>query len=205
MKKTDAILLVGPTGSGKTPLGELLQQQGLGGQACSHFDFGDQLRRATSAELPPPGLNGKDVAFITSVLRSGALLEDEHFYIAEIILRDFIIDNLSSDDGLIVLNGLPRHVGQANDIDDIIAVKTVIHLFCTAEIVFERIAANSGGARTGRADDARAAISNKLEIFTRRIEPLIEHYRNCGAKIVTLQVETQTTPQQMQDQLNAAL
>ncbi len=192
MKRTDAILLIGPTGSGKTPLGQLLQQRGLRGRSCSHFDFGEQLRRAASAK-PPPSLSSDDVKFIEAVLRTGSLLEDEHFRIAEKILRAFICEHIATDDGLVVLNGLPRHVGQANDIDAIVAIQAAVHLSCTAEVVFERIRTNAGGDRTGRVDDDLAAITNKLEIFTRRIAPLIEHYRSCGVRIETIEVQADTT------------
>ncbi len=40
MKKQEAILFLGPTGSGKTPYGELIEWQGLGGRKCAHFYFG---------------------------------------------------------------------------------------------------------------------------------------------------------------------
>ncbi|MCX7427258.1 MAG: hypothetical protein NTW96_16720 [Planctomycetia bacterium] len=43
--RNDAMLLLGPTGSGKTPLGDLLERRGLGGRRCVHFDFGAHLRR----------------------------------------------------------------------------------------------------------------------------------------------------------------
>jgi adenylate kinase family enzyme len=43
-KKHNAVLIVGPTGSGKTPLGEFLQQTGLWEKRCFHFDFGKALR-----------------------------------------------------------------------------------------------------------------------------------------------------------------
>ncbi|HET6430150.1 MAG TPA: hypothetical protein VFJ30_17170, partial [Phycisphaerae bacterium] len=87
MIRTNAILLLGPTGSGKTPLGEMLQARGLRGRRCAHFDFGDSLRRAVAAASPPDGLPRQDIAFLKGVLESGALLEDEHFHIAETILR----------------------------------------------------------------------------------------------------------------------
>ena len=41
-----AILLLGPTGSGKSPLGDELEANGLNGRRCLHFDFGRRLRRA---------------------------------------------------------------------------------------------------------------------------------------------------------------
>jgi len=48
MIRRDAILLVGPTGAGKTPLGEWLQLHGLWGRRCHHFDFGTNLREVAS-------------------------------------------------------------------------------------------------------------------------------------------------------------
>ena len=40
-----AVLILGSTGSGKTPLGEYIEQNGLNGIKCHHFDFGACLRR----------------------------------------------------------------------------------------------------------------------------------------------------------------
>jgi hypothetical protein len=39
-----ALLLLGPTGAGKTPLGDWLEAHGLWGRPCHHFDFGANLR-----------------------------------------------------------------------------------------------------------------------------------------------------------------
>ena len=45
MPPSDAILLLGPTAAGKTPLGQLFADRGLWGRPCVHFDFGENLRR----------------------------------------------------------------------------------------------------------------------------------------------------------------
>jgi len=68
-----AVLLLGPTGSGKTPLGDALQREGFGGRRCHHFDFGEQLRHATGVG---DGLDAADIAFVRKVLEEGALLEN---------------------------------------------------------------------------------------------------------------------------------
>lgn len=189
MKK--AILLVGPTGSGKTPLGQELQAHGLRGRRCMHFDFGENLRLAGEGK---GSLGENEVDFVRGVLQSGALLEDEHFHIADKILRAFMADRNVGDEDLVILNGLPRHAGQARDVDSILRVETLVSLLCTAETVFERIATNAGGDRTQRTDDDVAAIRNKLAIYKARTEPLIDHYRLGGAKIETLDIKTSTTP-----------
>ena len=116
MARPAALLLIGPTGSGKTPLGDLLDREGLWHRRCCHFDFGERMRRIVAGAggmgVPPMGgvstgetpvgptvkmpvprrmgivaggaaLSPTVVEFLRGVLASGALLEDEHFHIAE--------------------------------------------------------------------------------------------------------------------------
>ena len=104
MSRPEAILLLGPTGSGKTPLGEMLEARGLGGCACAHFDFGDRLRRIAAGQLEIDGLTPADRAFLVDVLERGALLEDKHFPIAEKILQAFIAETR---------HGRPKKGGQS--------------------------------------------------------------------------------------------
>ena len=77
-----------------------------------------------------------------------------------------------------VLNGLPRHVGQAEGLESLVDVRVVVHLSCTAEDVVRRIASNVGGDRTGRVDDDLAAVRRKLAVFAERTAPLLDHYRS---------------------------
>lgn len=193
MERPGAILLLGPTGSGKTPLGQLLEARGLRGRSCRHFDFGEQLRRAVSAAAPPAYLTAQDVRFLRGVLQSGALLEDEHFHVAEAILRAFLEELPAVGRPLVVLNGLPRHAGQAGDVDAIVAVEAVIELSCTPETVFERIRTDAGGDRAPRTDDDVAAVRNKLELYARRTAPLLEHYRGQGVGIECVEVGPDTS------------
>lgn len=181
-----AILLLGPTGSGKTPLGEYLEDSGLWGKQCFHFDFGANLRNAAE--------RGKDADFIKEVLAGGLLLENEHFHIAEEILRSFMQKKNVGDEDLVVLNGLPRHVGQADDVDGIVRIEQVVHLRCSPQVVFERIAGNTGGDRDGREDDSVDKIRNKLEIFRKRTAPLLDHYRKKNAGIVEVEIQADTRP-----------
>lgn len=179
----DALLLLGPTGSGKTPLGDWLHTHGGG----RHFDFGAHLRAGT-------GLTPAEKEFVRDVLARGALLEEETFYIAEKILRAFIAGHESER---LVLNGLPRHVGQAVAIAPIVNVTTVLQLQATAAIIRERLRRNSGGDRTHRADDDLALVEQKLATFAARTLPLVDHYRQRGARIVTLMIEVDQTPGEM--------
>ena len=81
-----AALLLGPTGAGKTPLGQMIESRGLWGDECLHFDFGANLRRVVDENRPDEVISRADIEFLRGVLASGALLEDEHFPIARRIL-----------------------------------------------------------------------------------------------------------------------
>jgi adenylate kinase len=197
-----ALLLLGPTGSGKTPLGDLMAERGLGQAQCLHFDFGANLRRIVDRNRPDRLISREDLDFLREVLDSGRLLEDEHFPLAERILRWFLARHGADTRTVIVLNGLPRHVGQAEAVDSILDVRAVVDLRCSAETVLERIRANVGGDRTGREDDDLESILAKLELFAERTAPLLDHYRALGATIETIEVSGRMTPEAMWGRLD---
>ena len=177
------LLLLGPTGSGKTPLGQTLQRRGLWQSRCLHFDFGEQLREVVRRDCPDGLIRREEIDFLGEVLRSGALLEDEHFPIAQHLLQSFLAARDADARTLVVLNGLPRHVGQARAVDAIVEVTAVVYLQCSAETVLARIRANAGGDRADRVDDDLASVRRKLSIFAERTAPLVEHYRAGGAVV----------------------
>lgn len=194
MRLPDSILLLGPTGSGKTPLGDLLAERGLRGRPCRHFDFGARLRSAVEAPEAGP-LHPDEVAYLREVLRTGALLRDEDWPIAAKLLKAFIEGESRAGD-LLVLNGLPRHVGQARDIAALVRVRGVVQLDCPEEVVFQRLRRDTGGDRAGRGDDTHPLVRAKLETYRARVLPLIEHYRRSGAPVVSVPVGPDTTAEE---------
>ncbi|NLY00330.1 MAG: hypothetical protein GXY83_29890 [Rhodopirellula sp.] len=198
-----ALLLVGPTSSGKTPLGELLNERGLHGTRCAHFDFGARLRKVV-CNGPGGPFSRHDIAMLTEVLRVGALLENEHFPIAERVLLSFLAEPIVEEQTLIVLNGLPRHAGQAEAIHSMLDVRIVVQLECSVEIVLARLRSNVGGDRAGRLDDDPVSVRNKLELFHARTVPLIQWYQLRGARIETIEMTATTTPLQAWQALSSA-
>jgi len=199
-----AILLLGPTGSGKTPLGELLERRGLWGHACHHFDFGANLREVVANNRPDEQISASDIAFLSNVLQSGALLEDEHFSLAVRILDCFVAARGVESPDWLVLNGLPRHVGQAKALEGILRVEAVVRLECTPEAVMERIRANSGGDRSGRPDDSPLDGARKLAIFSIRTAPLLNYYQELGVRVETTPVTPETGAEEIHRSLEAA-
>jgi len=191
MTRERAILLVGPSGAGKTPLGEALELRGLLGNPCRHFDFGAQLRRAAGGG--DPSFGPEEVAFLAAVVREGRLLEDRDFPIARRIVESFLAGGRRAAGSICVLNGLPRHTGQARDLEPLLDVRLVVSLACRPEVAWERIRTDAGGDRVGRADDDLESVRRRLELFAARAEPLIEHYRRRGTRVETVTVEVGTS------------
>jgi adenylate kinase family enzyme len=191
-----AILLLGPTGAGKTPLGDYLQQRGLWGKRNVHFDFGTQLRaaadRRASAALSPT-----DLTLIRSVLQAGRLLEDSEFSVARAILRQFLLECRAGDETLVILNGMPRHVGQAEALSDVLRVIAVVELRCSARTVLERIQSNVGGDRSGRMDDDLESVQRRLAVYEERTRPLVAFYASRDIPDLTLPVGPMTQPDEL--------
>ena len=190
-----SILLLGPTGAGKSPLGDQIEKKGLRGKRCFHFDFGHELRGIAKLDLPPEGFLEKDLLFIRDVLDRGLLLENEHFHIARKIVHYFMRRNDFKGEDVLILNGLPRHTDQAKDMAGIVEVRSLVVLECGPEEVYSRIEKNTGTDRTGRIDDGIAMIRKKLDIFNARTAPLFEHYSSIGCDILNVRVTAALTPE----------
>jgi adenylate kinase len=186
--KVQAVLLLGPTGAGKSPLGEALERLGWGGRRCVHFDFGAELRRAASIPEDFPDLGADDRAVIHSVLAEGTLLEDRHFSIVRKILERFLHDQAAGAGNLVVLNGLPRHQGQASALEAFVDLRRIIRLDASAEVIGERIRRNAAGDRGGRIDDSPEEIEKKLVLFEKRTRPLVGYYAAKGIPTLDLVV-----------------
>jgi len=192
-----AVLLLGPTGSGKSPLGEAAARSGLWGRRCFHFDFGENLRRAAGRGPAGVRLGKADLAVVRRSLATGALLEDKHFPIAAGIFKGFLRAARLRPGDLVILNGLPRHAGQARDMGGLAAVTAVILLSAPPTVVRERILRDAGGDRRGRGDDSLSEIRKKLGIYEARTRPLVDHYRKRGAAVITIAVGIRTSAETM--------
>jgi adenylate kinase len=198
--KPEAVLLLGPTGSGKSPLGNRLERTLLWGRRCHHFDFGASLR-AIVAESAAEGFSANEIRFLRDVLQEGALLEKKHFPLAARILHAFLVRRGFRPVDLIVLNGLPRHLEQARLIDRKIAVIAVVQLECDACTARERLRRDTAGDRLGRIDDTTALVARKLALYGRRTRPLLAHYSRKGVPVLRIRVSVESNAEAMFRQL----
>ncbi len=204
MTQYQGILLLGPTGSGKSPLGDRIEAAGLGERRFRHFDFGANLRRVVD-EVANPAFSHEEREFLRTVLLSGALLENDRFPLAERVLIQFLETQCDEERTEVVLNGLPRHAGQAEAVERVVHIHTVVAMECSEEVVHDRIGTNVGGDRGERSDDSHDEIRQKLAIYGERTGPLVDHYRGLGRSILSLPVTAEMTPESAWSRLQPLL
>ena len=199
MHKKRAILLVGPTGSGKSPLGNILEKE----ENVLHVDFGHELR--ASLQSSHSVFSPDDLLFIREMLEAKALLPRERFDIAKKVLSLF----LEGDDaGTIILNGFPRAIHHAEQIESFIDVIQVIELICSDEVVYERVARRrhaKSDDHSGRSDDRDEDVTRKLEIYHAETHLLIDYYRTKGVSIIPVVVNVESQASDLYLQLKEKL
>ena len=189
-----AMLLFGPAGSGKTPFGDRVEQRGLWGFRWVHFDFVAQISSIAVGKSLDRSSKHDQVAFIGRLLENRGPLENEHFPLADRILRSFLAEHVPDQDTCVVLNGLPSHVHQTRAIDAIVEVHTVLCLRCTRETAINRVLSNMDCDLAARCDDDPKFVAAKLEVFRERTKPIVQHYRSLGVPVRQIVVTAEMTP-----------
>jgi adenylate kinase len=82
------------------------------------------------------------------------------------------------DIDVLVLDGIPRNVGQAEIMDQLIDVKKVFHLSCpTREALFTRL--KKRALKDNRLDDANEeVIKRRLATYESESKPVLDHYKD---------------------------
>ncbi len=196
-----ALLLLGPTGAGKTPLGEHLERNGLDGRRAVHFDFGAELRQAAAEPRGAAYLSRRDLDVVRNSLTRGTLLKNSQFPIALKVLRAFAKRRRVGKRDWLILNGLPRHLGQARDIEAEVRIAGVVVLTASAAIIKKRIRSNAGGDRSRREDDRPKATAKRYRDYVMRTKPLLHYYAIHGVPLLRLKVGPWTTAAEMEKKL----
>lgn len=151
----ELIILMGPTGSGKSSQGELIAQD-LGGV---HLSSGHVLRdHPATAEL----------------MKSGNLVPAEQ---VENVVGE-VIDGIPQEKP-IVLDGFPRTQSNVDWIDHELLkhgrqLRMVILLNVDREAILQRLRLRD------RSDDTEDAVRRKWSAYERWTKPVIDHYREQG-------------------------
>lgn len=160
-------ILVGAPGVGKgTQAKKIVAAFGV-----PHVSTGDMLRAAIEAG----SALGQRVA---SYLEQGQLVPDE-------LILDVVADRLQQADCQrgCLLDGFPRTLPQAAALQTQLAaagkkLDAVIHLVADVGEVQDRLLKRA--EIEGRADDTEQTIQERLRVYQRQTEPLVDYYRQRG-------------------------
>jgi adenylate kinase len=189
------LVLLGAPGAGKGTQGALLAET-LG---TPKIATGDMLRDAVR-QGTPLGVQAK------AVMDAGKLVSDD-------IVLGLVRERLSRDDarGGAIFDGYPRNVAQARALDGLLedlgrGIDAVVYLEVDDDAIVRRMSGRRTDPETGvvyhvdhnpppadvagrvvqRDDDREETVRHRLEVYRENTAPLVEHYRDAGVPVHTL-------------------
>ncbi len=149
------IIFLGPPGAGKGTQAEIISKK----YNIKKISTGDILR----SEME----NGTELGKLAKrYMEKGELVPDEIM----IKIIDIHTKNLES----FILDGFPRTLNQAKELEKITKIDKVIYINVPDEEIKKRLLAR------GRLDDKPEVIENRIKVYREQTQPLIDYYKNKG-------------------------
>ena len=180
------LILVGPPGAGKGTQADFICKM----YSIPHISTGDMLR----AEMR----NGTELGLAAkSLIEKGELVSDD-------IIIGMVKNRLSQDDCAngFLLDGFPRTVAQADALENISEIEHVINIDVPFEKLIDRICGRRmcpdcgatyhvstytsdkcdkcGASLYQRDDDKEETVKNRLKVYEKQTQPLIDYYEKKG-------------------------
>ena len=205
------LIFLGPPGAGKGTLAALVSKEYEIPQISTGDIFRDAIKRET--EL------GKKVK---EIVGRGDLVPDE-------LTVSLVRERLGQPDaaGGYILDGFPRTIPQATSLGEFQAMDAVVNFSISDEIVVGRLSGREvckscgaiyhvknmpskvkgvcdkcGGQLYTRPDDTIESITNRLEVYKKQTEPLVDYYRE---KRLLRDIDSSKSPEDTLVQIRKAL
>ena len=160
------VLLLGAPGAGKGTQGKILGMI----PGFYHCACGDVFRRID--------INSKLGKIFYDYSSRGELVPDDVTVQmwAQTIHAHTVLSDYKPHADLLILDGIPRTVRQAELMEEHIEVLRIIHLFCTnEEAMFERLRRRA--LKENRLDDAdEKVIRHRWEVYEEETRPVVDYY-----------------------------
>jgi len=182
------ILILGPPGAGKgTQSSRIAEAFGV-----DHVTTGDALRANKDMDI-----SDMDTEYDTprAYMEAGDLVPDA-------VVNAIVEEALTSADGF-VLDGYPRNMDQADELEDMTDLDVILSLSVGREELVDRLTGRRvcddcganfhvefdqpeeagvcdecGGELIQRDDDNEESVTNRLDVFDENTAPVIDHYRD---------------------------
>ena len=202
------ILIIGPPGAGKgTQSSNIVDAYGV-----EHITTGDALRSNKDMDI-----SDMDTEYDTprEYMEAGDLVPDA-------VVNAIVEEALSSADGF-VLDGYPRNLDQAEELEGMTDLDVILSLSVGREELVERLTGRRVDPETGenyhvefnmpddeevrerlvqRDDDTREAVENRLDVFEENTAPVIEHYE---AHDGFVEIDGEQTPDEVWEDIEGAI
>jgi len=193
------LLMLGPPGAGKGTQAERFART----RGIPKISTGDILREAVQAE--------------TEIGRRANAIMDRGELVSDEVMIGIVRDRLERDDARngFILDGFPRTVAQASALDGIMAGRDPLIVIdivvpeadlvrrLSTRLICETCGANApvgdgvagaacarcGGKLVQRADDNDAVVLERLKVYHRQSEPLVEYYRSTRGNVVGIHAD----------------
>lgn len=186
------LVFIGPPGVGKGTYAAAVSQR----FGIPHVSTGDMIRE----EIKRGSELGRK---LKEYVEKGALVPDE-------VVTEMVRERLSREDCKrgFILDGYPRTLKQAEELDRITAIDLVLNFVAPDEVIIDRISGRRicrvcgaiyhvkymppkvpgvcdkcGGPLYQREDDKPEVVARRLEVYRQQFTPIIEYYRRKGVLV----------------------
>jgi adenylate kinase len=186
------LVFIGPPGVGKGTYAAAVSQR----FGIPHISTGDMIRE----EIKRGSELGRK---LKEYVERGLLVPDE-------IVTEMVRERLSREDCKrgFILDGYPRTLKQAEELDRITAIDLVLNFVAPDEVIIDRISGRRicrvcgaiyhvkymppkvpgvcdrcGGPLYQREDDKPEVVARRLEVYRQQFAPIIEYYRRKGVLV----------------------
>lgn len=189
-------VLLGPPGAGKGSLASLIKEN----LSVIHLSTGDMLREEIKKQSPL-GLE------IKQLIEKGSLVSDE---VVTRLVKSKVVDDATIASGHYMLDGYPRTVNQAKDLDALLqsagkSLDFVVNMEADLNLILRRLAGRRvckkcgdiyhltnkppkvagqcdacGGELYQRSDDNEETIRKRMEVYASSTQPIVDYYAKQG-------------------------